>query len=354
MGIVFGGTGVASGRPFVNQELAAGETFLIPSGTWRLDLGPNLSYQEFDQVTQTWQRPGGSQWGQPLYVDSDGVNFRIANQTGCLIGATVTSGGSGYTSVPTVTVNSGGATLVAILGPCVNTITVNNGGNNYTFPPTVTIQNPPNGGIPATAYAAISGGVVSTITVTDQGAGFSAGTPQINITPDPRDTTGTGAAATANMTASGQVVSVLVTNHGSTTNISTSGVLPTITISGGGGSSATAQAIMHWTVTGIASVTSGSGYPTNVVVTGFCQSSGSAQFTNPTTQSNLLRNAQCWVAVTTSGGQLTATTVVYAPGAYPGNPSAYVLAGVAGSGAVVGAAVFTVGGTNDLFKLYPV
>ena len=354
MGLVFGGTGVSSGRPFINQELAAGETFIIPSGTWRLDLGPNISYQEFDQVSQVWLRPGGSQWGQPLYVDSDGVNFRLANQTGCLIGATVTSGGSGFTSVPTVTVNSGGATLVAVLGPYVNTITVNNGGTNYTWPPLVTIQNPPNGGVGATAYATISGAVVTSITVTDQGAGFSAGTPQVNITNDPRDTTGSGAAAVANMAGSGAVIAVLVTNHGNTTNISTAGVLPTITISGGGGSGATAQAIMDWTVTGIASVTSGSGYPTNVVVTGFCQTSGTAAYTNPSIQSNLLRESQAWVAVTTSGGQLTATSVVYAPGAYPGNPSAYVLAGVAGSGAVVGAAVFTVGGTNDNFRLYPV
>jgi len=354
MGIVFGGTGVASGRPFNTLEMQAGSTYLIPSGTWRLDLGPYTSYQEFDQTTQIWRSPGQAD-GRTKYVDSDGVNFRIANQTGCVVGATVTSGGSGYTSAPSVTVNSGGATFQAILGPYVTSITVGNGGTGYTYPPLVFIQNPPQPGVSATAYATIAAGVVTSVTITDNGANYSGGAPIVNLVNDPRDTTGNGAAATANLAGSGAVVAVLATNHGTPSGISTTGTLPTLTISGGGGSAAAAVPIMAWSITGInAATTSGSGYPTNVLVTAGAVASGTPQYTNPTVQSGLLHGMQAFVAVTTSGGALTTGSTVYNGGIYAQNPTAYVLAGVAGTSAATGAVNFTVGGQNDVALLYPV
>ena len=354
MGIVFGGTGVSSGRTFLSETLqGGGSTFTIPSGTWRASLNKYLVYQELDQVTGAWRNAGAP--GSPIqYLDSDGVNFRIANQTGCVVGATVTSGGSGYTSAPTVAVNSGGAAFVAVLGPYVSAGTVGNGGTGYTYAPNVVIQNPPTGGVPATAKATISGGVVSAITITDNGAGYNGGTPGIAIVNDPRDTTGSGATATATLTGSGQVVALICTNHGTSSGISTAGTLPTITFTGGGGTSAAATPIMAWTVTGIGVTTSGSGYPTNTLAFGYSVASGTAQYTNPTIQSNYLLSRPAAVGVTISGGQLTTTATIYDAGINAQLPSMFLAAGVSGSGSGGGVITATVGATDDTFLLYPV
>ena len=343
MGIVFGGTGVSSGRAFQTIALeGGGSTYLIPSGTWRIQLGPYTAYQEYDQVTDSWRNVGDPA-GRTKYVDSDGVNFRLANTTGCVVGATVTSGGQNYTSAPTVAVNSGGAMFSAVLGPNVTSITVTNGGTNYVYPPNVIIQSPPSvaslPAVQATAKATISGGAVTAVTMIDYGAGYSAGAPTVNLVNDPRDSTGSGAAATANLANSGAVTALICTNHGTATGISTTGTLPTITFTGGGGTSAAAVPVMAWTVTGITSVTAGSGYPANVLAEGLSVASGTAQYTNPTVQSNLLLSRPALVGVTTSSGALTTGSTVYDGGINAQLPTAYVLSGATGS---AGAVVFTV------------
>lgn len=70
---------------------------------------------------------------------------------------TVTAGGSGYTSAPTVTISGGGgsgATAVAtITGGVVTSIAVTAGGSGYTSAPTVTISG--GGGTGATATAGL-------------------------------------------------------------------------------------------------------------------------------------------------------------------------------------------------------
>ena len=353
MGLVFGGTGVNSGRPYTTVDMQAGSTQLIPSGTWKLDLGPYTTYQEYDPLTTTW-RSNGEPAGRTKYIDSDGVNFRVANTTGCVIGATVTSGGAGFTTIPTVTVNSGGAQFIAVLGPYVSTITVTNGGNNYQYPPIVTVQSPAAPGVQATAYATLTGGVVTAVTVNDVGANYSAGAPVVSFSNDPRDNTGNGASAVANLAGSGQVVALLCTNFGTPTGISTSGVLPTITITGGT-TTATAVPVMDWSVTSYTVTSAGSGYTNYVAVTGYAVASGTAAFTNPTIQSNLLVGGVVQAAATVSGGTIVTGGTVFNGGHYAQAPSLVTFGGgptgTSASGALLAAVV---GGQNDVVRLSPV
>jgi hypothetical protein len=69
----------------------------------------------------------------------------------------VTTGGTGYTSAPTVTITAGGGTGAAatatLLNGAVTSITVTNGGSGYTSAPTVTITG--GGGTNASASATI-------------------------------------------------------------------------------------------------------------------------------------------------------------------------------------------------------
>jgi hypothetical protein len=65
---------------------------------------------------------------------------------GFVIGATVTSGGTGYTSIPAVTINgssgSNATAVAAVSGGSVTAITIIDAGNNYTNA-TITISPPP-------------------------------------------------------------------------------------------------------------------------------------------------------------------------------------------------------------------
>lgn len=349
MAILFGGSGVGSGRTPLTLELVAGSAYPIQSGTWVVDLGPYTTYEVLDQQTGTW-RVAGAPGARNLWLDSDGNNHRLANTTGCVVGATVTSGGAGYTSAPVISVNSGGAQFTAILGPVVNTITVVNGGSGYTYPPLVSIGTPPNGaGVAATAYATISAGVVTAVTVTDQGAGF-VGVPNVSLVNDPRDTTGAGATAVASLTGQGTVAALLCTNFGSPTGISTSGVLPTITFAGGGYTTqAAAVPVMDWSVTSYTVTSAGVGYITAAAMT-FSTASGSPAYTNPTIQANSLRGRPAQFLITVSGGALTSGGAIFDGGHMPYTATAVVLSG----GTTPGSIGLVYGGNNDTAILLPV
>src|SRR2546427_3441380 len=113
-------------------------------------------------------------------------NIQVTATTGYrLQSITVTDGGSGYTSTPTVNItggtgdSSGGSTYptaTATLGFPVSSVTVTSGGNHYTSAPTVSFTG--GGGMNAAATATIgqqlTGGYsVNTITVNTAGSGYS-------------------------------------------------------------------------------------------------------------------------------------------------------------------------------------
>src|ERR1700678_4119784 len=141
MTTVIGAQGVfptTRGQPSTAFALQAGGLRLIPSGTWNVGLGPFSCIQQYDAVQGVWQTIGGES-SVLHYVNSDGVNYRVANLVGCVVGASVTTAGSRYAAGGlTATMSAGGAVFNAIIGGAVSTsVTVANAGTNYTYPPLI-------------------------------------------------------------------------------------------------------------------------------------------------------------------------------------------------------------------------
>ena len=176
------------------------------------------------------------------YYTWDGTNLVAVGSIGSIA---IVSGGSGYTSVPTVTIsapnNANGVQALAnatISGGAVTTITVSESGTGYTVAPTVTISG--GGGTGANAIAGIvtfKKGTVA-VSVTNGGTGYTnVSNTVVTISG------GGGTNATAQAVLSGnQVSQILMSNPGSgytnTANI-------TVSITGGGGSNATAKAVIN-------------------------------------------------------------------------------------------------------------
>ena len=106
----------------------------------------------------------------------------------------MTSGGSGYTSAPTVSFTGGGGTgayaIAANATSSVSTVTISAGGRNYTSAPTVVFSG--GGGSGASATAFVTNGAVTSITMTSGGS-FYTSAPTISFTGGG----GTGASASA-------------------------------------------------------------------------------------------------------------------------------------------------------------
>lgn len=346
----FGGVGVSLPLNQLGANgfaLPPGQVMYIPPGTFNLRHGAYSSIQTFDPIMGVW-RPvgadGGTEWKQ---VDSDGNNYRVANQTACAVAALLTQKGTGYTSAPTVTASEGSSAWTAILGSVVTSITVNQGGSNYVYPPVVIIQSPGFPGIQADAYCTLSGATVASVTMLDVGAGYF-GVPFVTFFNDPRDTTGNGAVATAVLAGSGTVTGLVCTNHGVPI---TSGTVPTLTFSGGGGASATATAIMDWTVTSYAVTGAGAGYAGAVQIStlGTGIPTTATAYTNPNSQASFLRSATPRIIGALSTGGITATGQTLLDGGHIGGITSNIAAWIIGGGAPTTVATLTlgVGGQND-------
>lgn len=361
MTILFGGTGIQPtlrGQPTNVFSLQGGNCRLIPPGAWQITPGLYSCIQEFDAISGIWRAIGsGADGGATNMVNSDGNNWRIANQSGCVVGGIVTTAGAGFTTAPAVTASNGNAVLVAILGGAVNTsITVANGGKNYVYPPIVLFDAPNAGapgspqGVQATGHATISGGAVTSITVDDQGAGY-ASTPSVYLVNDPRDTAGVGATATATLTGAGTVTAVLVTDFG---NAYSSTAVPTLAFAGSSTSTAAATAIMNWSVASYSVNSVGGSYAAPLLITtvdnGFTTTGGST--TNPTITSNLVRTRPARIKGALSTGVVTATgQIVYDGGVFSGVPTLLSLGWSSGSVANLSA---TMGPVQDVSMLQPV
>ena len=184
--------------------------------------------------------------------------------------------GSGYTSIPTVTINGTGtgATAIAVLGTgtgaaatttingsgAVTAINTTNAGSGYTVAPLVQLSAPPIGGTQATATAIISvSGVVTGFNITNAGSGYIA-------------------APTITFSGSGKIVGYTITNRGigytgiptltvnaplvGGTGFTANQLALTVTILGGAGEVATAQATTDGTgsITKVLVLSAGTGY----------------------------------------------------------------------------------------------
>ncbi len=128
---------------------------------------------------------------------------------GSVLSADIGSQGSGYAYAPTVVFTGGGGTGAAGTAELVDgkvvRIQITNGGVGYTSAPTISL----NTGTGAEGFATVTNGVITAITVTDGGFGY-AGAPRITI----GSSVGGGATATSTVNAAGAVTGVTVTAGG--------------------------------------------------------------------------------------------------------------------------------------------
>ena len=105
---------------------------------------------------------------------------------------TVDSGGTAYSSVPSITFSAPDsgttATGTAVLtNGVVSSVTIDDGGSGYSSAPTVTIVEPTK--TQATATSTIINGTVSAVNIQNAGVGYSTA-PRIIITPSPSEPKG--------------------------------------------------------------------------------------------------------------------------------------------------------------------
>lgn len=216
------------GGPWVN--LAPGQELPIAAGTWYVSCGMYSVLEYLDPITNTWAIVPNSAWmGGPIYVKSDGFNYRVANRLGCLGSVSVTDQGDAnwVQASTTVTVTGSTAQVSAIVGGALALSggTVRAVGAGYGVAPLVFIDPPANyanntngiGGIPATGYVTIANGTVTGFTFTNPGAGYQS-VPKALVVPNPTDpnlSTGiTAASVVFSLTNSGKITGAIVTNPG--------------------------------------------------------------------------------------------------------------------------------------------
>jgi hypothetical protein len=334
--------------------LAAGASFVIPAGQWFLNLGGFSFLQVYDPILGGW-RTMGSQGNDNKAVLSDGQNFRVANLSGCMVGAIVSNVGSGYTSAPTVTPSSGTTAWRAIVGGAINsTVTVTTAGAGYNYPPVLLFDPPPAGGVQASAVATVSAGAISAVTVIDQGAGYVTA-PNITVIPDPRDTITTQAVLTVNATlaGSGTVTAVICTDHGAPVS-----AVPTLSFAGGGGSSAAATAIACFTVTAFTVGAGGAAYG-NAQPFFIMAGRGKLQTTpgavvNPSVGTGMfLPRSALIYGVSTAGGAIqTTSSEVQDGGIHQRLPVGAVIPAGNSIPTTIGEVTMTAGGVTDVSYLY--
>jgi hypothetical protein len=340
--------------------LPAGQTYVIPSGTFYITPGPYTSIQWLDPVSETWRTVNGYSGMQ--VIDGDNYNWRLANLTGTPVGALITNAGTGLTNgfgTVVVTPSAGGSTWQSIVGGAVNaTVTITTAGTGYNFPPNLQFSTPPIsgvGGIQATGICAVTGGAITSVTVTNQGAGYTV-PPTITVTPDPRDTLAQGAVLTTTLVGSGQLTALVLTGQGTPLTAA-----PTFTFNPA--STIVAMAVMNFVVTGFTATTAGAGggasQPFEVVFPPklLAYVNRAANTAGPIADNNLTFPRAAWISgTTTAGGAITATGSVITDWGFgfQAVPEGYVLAGGTGLFTTAPLATATVGGVTDTSFIQPI
>jgi len=171
-----------------------------------------------------------------LAAGSSGVNI---SNGGTVTAITRSAAGSGYTTVPSVAISApttaGGVQATATAQVVINGVTsIANGGTGYTVGDVLTVSG---GTAPSQTtqltVATVSAGVITSVNIT------RFGTYTVTPTNPASVTGGTGSSATFNLNYAVQSGTFTITNAGS-------GYIeqPTITFSGGGGSGASAFAVV--------------------------------------------------------------------------------------------------------------
>ncbi|MCI0332280.1 MAG: autotransporter-associated beta strand repeat-containing protein [Planctomycetes bacterium] len=244
---------VNNGSAAVDLNVRAGMTGagrLVKSGAGTMQLSTTNTYSGGTTITSGVLQIAdddrlGAVPGSPQSdnIILDGGTLRTGAQ---INSASLTSPGSGYTSFPSLTIGGAGADALAASANVlagIGTIAVSAGGSGYV---NQTPASPPaantagtfvdfvgGGGTGATAYATVVGGVVTSITVANPGSGYTS-MPTIHISSTAiSGVAGSGAAANV----SGIALQSIALNHGGFDYNN-----PTISLTGGGGTGATASA----------------------------------------------------------------------------------------------------------------
>lgn len=336
--------------------LAPGDSVQIPSGDWLIDIGkysvlefldPVMSGTTPTNIAGVW-RPIRSQRGT-FTLRSDGFNYRISNLLGCAVAAVVTAGGASYVQASTtVTPSTGNSTWVPVIGGALGAFSVQVAGSGYGLAPLVFIPQPPAPGVPATAYATLSGSTLGSITLTNMGAGYST-IPPITILPSPYDpnlASITSASAVASLSGSGQLRAVLCTNHGAPVASSM-----TLTIAGVG-TSGTASPVFLTTITDATAATAGSGSFTGAAVTTIGGVPVSNTFTNPQIEYTDFLPRPAQVKYTVTGGALSAPVIIDG-GMFMGTASPLLLTYGGNPAATFASVTLTQGSVSDTIIIQP-
>lgn len=300
--------------PFGQQEqqiaLGPGGVMYLPPGNFLVTLGLVTVLQSFDPFALQWRTFGPPNMDE-VPVESDGYNWRLINQSGIVVGASITNAGSGgvngigaaATGVNvTFAAPAAGqaATAYPIVGGALSAPTITQAGSGFLVPPLILIDPPPFGGVQATAVATINAaGAINAVTLTQVGAGYTSVPnyyviPQFSVYPGavvPPNLPGFAQTAVPPIVPPGQVAAPLIQgvfNYGLTPAFPTSAgalitsgaltgsgtltaivmqtagsnylgtAIPAITITGAGAAAATA--LMSMSLTGITITNGGAAY----------------------------------------------------------------------------------------------
>lgn len=323
--------------------LNAGDAITIPaqSNSYLIDLGRYLILEDLDAVTGIW-RPTAECAARPgmFQIPSNGVTRRIANRLGCPVSAIIAGGGSGFTqATAAITANVGGSTWQAVVGGALSVSSILNPGASYTVPPIVMIPSPTPagsngsvGGVPATAYATLTNGTVSSVSLNNFGAGY-AFAPTAVLVPSPFDPnagsiTNATIALVLDAARSGAITAALCTNFGAP--LSTISAL-TLTAAGGAGTGATITPQVLQTIISGTIASGGVAWGTATAPADIESVGGGAvsvaAISNPAIDfSGFVPRKAMLTGVTNAGGTITSVTVVDG-GMFLSAPTAAVASG---------------------------
>ena len=360
-------------NPSTTVNLTSGQGWVLPPGEYQVVPGLYTSIQWYDPVTLMWRALGTPAQSDAAVLSSDGTNYRLYNATGTMVGALITNAGTGYTNgiyppsqqlgttaAPSVVMSAAGGTLLAkptlVVGGAINTTAIiTAGGTNYTVPPILLVSNPPQGGVPATMVAVLTAGVITSVTVTNQGAGYTAA-PTVTVQNASGDVTGSGAIITVNATlvGSGTVTAILVQG-----NVPIAGTNPSINTNGSGGigmtsvptftflpaSTTAATAIMCFTATTVTFAGATNAGNGNFGLIGSTITAGASILVNPAVNTGLFVPRVGSTAFSTNA--TPTTTVINDGGLHQTIPNAVLV--LNSNGVVAGATTTTIvaGGVTD-------
>lgn len=345
--------------------LPPGEVIVLPAGEWIVETGSVSVLQYLDPITGTW-RDSNATKGQAQTVNSDGFTRRVANLTGCPIGAVVAGGGTLYAqATASIAANLGGSLWQAVVGGSLTVSTIINPGSGFTIRPNVIIPDPPSvsangiGGVPAVATCTLANATVTAVALSNVGAGYIAATVAALIVPSPFDPNlGSITNGTVNfvLTNSGLITAALCTNNGAP--LATLSAL-TLTASGGAGSGATITPVILQTVASAGVVAGGAvwgdvAHPALITSVGGLPVSVSAPVIgNPAVEFTGYRPRQFVISGTcNAGGTITAVSI-QDPGLFVGTPTVAIVAGNGLIATTLASVTVVMGSLTDTVQIQP-